>query len=90
MVYTLYAANGDALYVGQTADLSRRLAQHARKLWWGDVDRVEATRHPDRDAARHRERQLIDDLEPLWNIQGTEVGAEIAREGHRRRKAARA
>lgn len=90
MVYALYASDGEALYVGMSADLPRRLAAHARKEWWSLVDHLDASLYPDRDSARQVERRLIDDLQPLWNVQGAEAGAELAREGHRRRKAARA
>ena len=90
MVYALYDSAGDALYVGMTGDLPRRLAVHARKEWWRQVDHLNASLYPTRDEARAGERRLIDDLQPAWNIQGAEAGSELAREGHRRRRAARA
>jgi len=88
MTYELRDERGHMLYVGQTGDLPTRLRTHSRQHWWGEVVDVRATRHPDRDAARAHEAALINEHQPSWNIQGAEIASAIAREGHRRRKAA--
>lgn len=87
MVYELRDEAGYMLYVGQTRDLPARLRTHSRQRWWGQVADVRATLHVDRLAARVRERELIDEHQPAWNIQGAEIASEIAREGHRKRRA---
>lgn len=87
MVYELRNADGRMLYVGQTGDLPARLRTHSRQYWWSEVADVHATLFPDRRAAQACERELIDEHQPDWNIQGAEIASEIAREGHRKRRA---
>jgi len=71
-VYEFYDRSGQALYVGCTVDLARRLAHHAMSEWWVDVVETYSNRYVNRVTARNEELKLIHDLQPLHNTQGTE------------------
>ena len=79
LVYVLYGEPSDPrpLYVGKTTDVPARLVAHRsgprRKEWFEHIRRVVLTQCPDDAAAVRRERQLIHDLDPVFNIQRYEV-----------------
>lgn len=66
-VYTIRdAATGEALYVGMTGNLRRRLAAHSRKPWAiGSV--ASAVTCTDRTVARQLEASTIFELQPRYN-----------------------
>jgi excinuclease UvrABC nuclease subunit len=86
-VYEFYDKDDRPLYVGCTVNLPSRMASHASKHWWQDVTAIHATVYADAHEGYAAERDLITELQPFYNVQCTEVGAEKAREGHRRRRA---
>lgn len=69
VVYRAYAANGDLLYVGVTANPSERFYLHEyQSSFWSSVDRVEVSQEfMDRDDAEDAERKAIRDGQPLCN-----------------------
>lgn len=66
-VYILLDTDGQAVYVGCTVNLPRRLTQHAKKDYWADVDHVEATRWPDEATGYEVEKRTIAALNPRVN-----------------------
>lgn len=69
-VYTVRDAAGRAIYVGATVNLGARLDMHRRNSWWaGQAAKVTAEVAPTMGAARLRERSLIRELNPRWNVQ---------------------
>lgn len=78
MVYKLYDARGDLLYIGITDRGPVRLAEHYRhKPWFGDVMRVEFERYETRTDSEDRERILIRKHGPRYNIQHNQ-GRQVA------------
>lgn len=70
-VYTAYDAQGDALYVGMSSDVDRRLAAHRSQslAWWGQVAYVSVSEPMNRAAARRAEREQIAASFPRFNKQ---------------------
>ena len=71
-VYEFYDRSGQALYVGCTSNLARRLTHHSMSAWWEDVVETYSNRYVNRAIARTEELRLIHELQPLHNAQGTE------------------
>lgn len=75
LVYVLYGEGHDQrpLYVGKTVDLVGRLVAHrsgpARKKWFRNVSRVVITPCADKAAATATELELIQALNPVYNVQ---------------------
>lgn len=66
-VYTFRDRAGVVLYVGCTADLPRRLRDHARdKAWFGEIARIESSVWPDEASGLAEETRLIDALVPIY------------------------
>ena len=73
-VYVLADGSGQALYVGSTNNIERRIAEHAAtKPWWGQVSSVEVYPQIDRRAAFDIERGLIQAINPPFNTQSTNI-----------------
>jgi hypothetical protein len=66
-VYFLLAADGRLLYVGQTTNLRRRLADHARSDRWARVAQVQFELADSQPAAVAREADVLAALHPPWN-----------------------
>jgi hypothetical protein len=78
MLYKLYDRHEVLLYVGITDRGPVRLAEHhRRKPWFAQVCRVEFERYQTRELSEEREKRLITDLAPLYNIQHNR-GRQIA------------
>lgn len=78
MVYILHDVSGQLLYVGITDRGPVRLAEHYRhKPWFADVARVEFERYDSRVESESREKYLIQNRAPLYNIQHNQ-GRQIA------------
>lgn len=70
LVYLLYDERGRLLYIGITDRGPRRLVEHYReKAWFSMVARVDIERMPSRAAAEERERALIRERGPAFNVQ---------------------
>ena len=75
LVYVLYGEEtiDRPLYVGKTVDLVGRLVAHrsgpARKKWFRNVSRVVITPCADKAAATATELELIQALNPVYNVQ---------------------
>lgn len=68
-VYEFYDADNNPLYVGCTANLGKRITNHAiGKEWWPLVARVAVDVYPDYQSGRAAEAELIASLEPAHNI----------------------
>lgn len=70
-VYVLYSddVQRHPVYVGMTNDVSRRLAQHRKgKAWWPLVHRIIVDRCDTKAEAREREKLLIHQTQPLFNV----------------------
>lgn len=69
-LYRFFDSAGTLLYVGQTRDPGRRLAQHGgEKSWWERVANVTIEWCDDRAAALEAEKTAIREERPLFNIQ---------------------
>lgn len=67
VVYTV-SNSIEAVYVGCTNDLDRRLGEHRRRSWWWPLgETVEATEYPNGSEAFTAERDLIRKLSPVGN-----------------------
>ena len=79
LVYVLYSEEPGQrpLYVGKTVDLVGRLVAHrsgpARKKWFRNVSRVVITPCADKAAATAAELELIQALNPVYNVQRFKV-----------------
>lgn len=69
VVYFVYSAEFELLYVGQTNDVRRRLREHRRlSQWWPLADEVLYAVVGERGAALDAEADMIGDLAPLYNV----------------------
>lgn len=67
-VYVARDRDGQVLYVGASTNIDTRLNAHRTSSpWWAEVDSVEQIEADNRMLARHRERELIASLDPIWN-----------------------
>lgn len=79
-VYTFWNVEGVALYVGCTADFSKRLTDHRRtKSWFAEVTRFDAVIYPHQSAGLAAEMSRIRELQPLHNRLHTERVKETVR-----------
>lgn len=70
-VYRFYDADGTLLYVGMSAALPSRLAEHSSvQPWWAHVATIKLEHYSDRDSAREAERQAIETEMPVHNVAG--------------------
>lgn len=77
-VYRCFDANGRLLYVGSSANLFGRLAQHRATSWWAPtVAKVNAEVYPNGIAARDVERRAIREEVPRWNKAGKWAGRHL-------------
>ncbi|MDI5965768.1 GIY-YIG nuclease family protein [Streptantibioticus silvisoli] len=68
-VYTLYSAEGEIIYVGISNSPHARWKAHAdTKDWWSTVATREIEWFPSRLEAEARERLLISECRPMWNL----------------------
>lgn len=68
-LYRMYDAEGALLYVGQTANIGRRLAAHAtEKSWWSEVARIDLAHFANRDSATAAESHAIEAEAPRHNL----------------------
>ena len=57
------------LYVGVTSDYEGRQRQHAKdKPWWDEIEKIQIQLFPTRQEAETTERNLIWDLQPIYNV----------------------
>jgi predicted GIY-YIG superfamily endonuclease len=68
-VYRCYTDQGQLLYVGETGDLGKRLADHAKKLWFVQVRGITLEWYADELEALKAERRAIHVEHPKYNIQ---------------------
>lgn len=74
VLYRFYDKDGNLLYVGITAKLSRRVADHRRRQpWWRQRVRTTIEVHPRRWAALDAERVAIVTEKPRYNIAGRDA-----------------
>jgi len=57
------------LYVGQTCDLVTRIGQHREKMWFNHVEYMFVQDLNTKSEAEKLERELIDELRPVFNKQ---------------------
>lgn len=75
-VYIARDSEGAVLYVGITGRNIRRLHAHSKAAqWWPLASSVELEHQPSRAKAAARERQLIRDLGPRFNVVYSELVA---------------
>lgn len=67
-LYIVWGVEREALYVGHTKSLTRRLKEHARSTWWPNAVEVASWEYPDKDEALAHERYAIRYLTPVHNI----------------------
>jgi len=71
VLYRLFDAAGDLLYVGVTGDLRGRLTQHtADKHWWSQVTRKTVAWYGSRSDALQAETAAIVNEHPRYNVVG--------------------
>jgi predicted GIY-YIG superfamily endonuclease len=68
-VYRCYGGDGQLLYVGETGDLGKRLADHAKKLWFVQVRGITLEWYADELDALKAERRAIHVEHPKYNKQ---------------------
>lgn len=69
VVYRLFDASGELLYVGMSWNPSWRWVYHRRtKDWWPEVAHAEVILYPDELAARKAETACIKSESPRYNI----------------------
>jgi len=68
-----------ALYVGISVNLRNRLYDHYRdaRAFAMEATRIEVEEHPTEESARLREKELIEELVPVYNIAGQENVAAV-------------
>lgn len=66
-VYRCYSDSGQLLYVGETGDLGKRLADHAKKLWFVQVRGITLEWYADELEALKAERRAIHIEHPKYN-----------------------
>lgn len=68
-LYRIYEVTDDQalLYVGITANMSKRLAQHRLREWGHEIGRVEVSVYATRELAHASERHAIRDERPRYN-----------------------
>jgi len=72
-VYEFYTADGTCLYVGLTSQVGARIQKHITETrWWPEVVRIELSRHDGLRAGSIAERDRIQALQPVHNIQFTD------------------
>lgn len=70
VVYLAYGRHDELLYVGLSLRFSERVSQHKDdKSWFRDIDRVRLLHCDSREHAHELERRLIQEREPLYNVQ---------------------
>jgi predicted GIY-YIG superfamily endonuclease len=68
-VYIARDANGVVLYIGITGRNIRRMHAHSKASeWWPAAVSIELLHQPNREIAEARERQLIRELRPAFNV----------------------
>jgi hypothetical protein len=71
-VYSLRDADDRILYIGCTDNIPSRMSCHkGNKPWWPEVARIGTEFTGDRDASYRRERELIGQLQPPYNVRHT-------------------
>lgn len=76
MLYRMFSAEDELLYVGLTCNPTRRMENHSSsKPWWSTVARIEMEHFPDRPSVKAAERAAIKSEKPAHNIRmnGTTV-----------------
>lgn len=69
LLYRLVRADGQLLYVGISSNPIERWRKHARKKpWWAQVDRIDVEWIATNWDALDREREVIKDERPLYNV----------------------
>jgi predicted GIY-YIG superfamily endonuclease len=68
-VYRCFSDLGQLLYVGETGDLGKRLADHAGKLWFVQVRGITLEWYADELDALKAERRAIHVEHPKYNVQ---------------------
>jgi predicted GIY-YIG superfamily endonuclease len=66
-VYILYDGSLNCLYVGM-GDWPRRLAAHEAKSWGWQIEHVTLEHYATRPRAAARERELIEQMAPRYNV----------------------
>lgn len=67
-VYRCYSDHGELLYIGSTGNLSRRLGDHAQKVWFLRVRGITLEWYADELEARMAERRAIHVEHPQLNV----------------------
>jgi hypothetical protein len=80
MLYRLYNAAGELIYVGITERFGGRFSQHEHSQWWREVERIELEPHPTRAEAQAAEMAVIRAELPKYNDCSV-ANAERARRG---------
>jgi len=67
-VYVVYNDTDQALYIGLSEDVTKRLRTHERKAeWWKDHKIVDILNCKSKDEMIKTEKRLIKELSPLYN-----------------------
>ena len=78
-VYTCYSGDGEALYIGCSLNMPRRVRQHrATKPWWHEVERIDVwpTNATEIWIAEDMERWKIKRDRPRYNVRHNDGTAE--------------
>lgn len=75
-VYRVFDRNDVLLYVGVSTNPNGRFNQHAQKVWWPNVARIELDLYGDRATAEWVEELVISVLAPTHNKVGVSRGSD--------------
>jgi predicted GIY-YIG superfamily endonuclease len=67
-VYRCFSDQGELLYIGETGDLGKRFADHAKKLWFVQVRGITLEWYADELDALNAERRAIHVEHPKYNV----------------------
>lgn len=91
-VYVVYSTDDELLYVGIADNFEHRWRQHVRQSWWigeVEIDHVEVTLMPNRDAARVMEAIWINTQHPRYNTSPESRSFDLAKQWARQGKVPR-
>jgi predicted GIY-YIG superfamily endonuclease len=69
VLYRMFSATGDLLYVGITSNPHLRFREHQKKQsWWPEVANIGIEHFSSREELAEAERRAITRERPLWNV----------------------
>lgn len=67
-VYSLVNKSGEAIYIGVSSDVTKRIKTHRSKPWWDEVDTWKVTERMPYPDAEQMEHEMIFAQKPRYNV----------------------